>query len=126
MPVLFRPGTGLLRLEGHGPLLGIFPDESYEQCEVQLQVGDRLVVFSDGAEETLTHPSAPTGSGLMERLESLRSTPAETAVLELTSQINSSRVDCNRDDDVTILLADVLADPTCPTALSATLPTEAA
>ena len=51
------PNGEQLRLEQGGALLGVFPDWVYQQGEVWLAPGDRLVIFSDGitdAEDSLS------------------------------------------------------------------------
>jgi sigma-B regulation protein RsbU (phosphoserine phosphatase) len=47
-PLLIRANGQHVRLEEGGALLGVFPDWIYEQGEVLLAPGDRLVLFSDG------------------------------------------------------------------------------
>lgn len=34
-----------------GCVIGVFPDQKYKQTEIQLQPGDRLIIYSDGLEE---------------------------------------------------------------------------
>ena len=51
-PVLIRDGK-LIQLETRGGLLGIFPEADFEQKSIQLQSGDKLFVYSDGAEPLL-------------------------------------------------------------------------
>jgi phosphoserine phosphatase RsbU/P len=50
-PMLLRASGEPLRLEQGGALLGVFPDWVYQQGEVSLSPGDRLVLFSDGITE---------------------------------------------------------------------------
>jgi phosphoserine phosphatase RsbU/P len=50
-PMLVRADGGQSRLEQGGALLGVFPDWVYQQGEVLLAPGDRLVLFSDGITE---------------------------------------------------------------------------
>jgi serine phosphatase RsbU (regulator of sigma subunit) len=51
-PVLIR-GDELIQLQTRGGLLGIFPEADFEQQSVQLLPGDKLFIFSDGAEPML-------------------------------------------------------------------------
>jgi serine phosphatase RsbU (regulator of sigma subunit) len=51
-PVLIR-GEELIQLKTRGGLLGIFPEADFEQKSIQLQPGDKLFIFSDGAEPLL-------------------------------------------------------------------------
>jgi len=41
----------LTRLDTGGVVLGVFPDWSYRQAQVNLAPGDRLLLFSDGIPE---------------------------------------------------------------------------
>jgi sigma-B regulation protein RsbU (phosphoserine phosphatase) len=50
-PMLVRANGDEVRLDQGGALLGVFPDWVYQQGEVSLAPGDRLVLFSDGISE---------------------------------------------------------------------------
>lgn len=59
-PIILHPDGSSTALETTGGLLGIFPNEKYDQIEVPFEMGDRLVIFSDGFEQafpesTTTH-----------------------------------------------------------------------
>ncbi|MFQ6036065.1 MAG: PP2C family protein-serine/threonine phosphatase [Sedimentisphaerales bacterium] len=49
-PVLIRPGKQPEQLELRGSLLGVFEQAEYIQRTIQLQPGDKLLLYSDGAE----------------------------------------------------------------------------
>lgn len=49
-PVIFRRGS-MLRLDGGGTVVGLFPSARYEQVEVQIEPGDMLLAFTDGMTE---------------------------------------------------------------------------
>src|SRR5437868_1679273 len=50
-PMLVRAGGEVLRLDAGGLMLGPFPDGQFEQGEIQLKSGDRLLLFTDGITE---------------------------------------------------------------------------
>jgi phosphoserine phosphatase RsbU/P len=50
-PLLVRHDATCCRLEAGGPLLGVFPDGSYELGIATLHAGDRFVLFTDGITE---------------------------------------------------------------------------
>ncbi|HET7620158.1 MAG TPA: SpoIIE family protein phosphatase [Vicinamibacterales bacterium] len=47
-PMLVRADGAIERLDSGGPVLGVFPNATYEQAQVVLGPGDRLVLFTDG------------------------------------------------------------------------------
>jgi sigma-B regulation protein RsbU (phosphoserine phosphatase) len=49
--MLVRADGEVLRLDADGLMLGPFPDGQFEQGEIQLQPGDRLLLFTDGITE---------------------------------------------------------------------------
>ncbi|MGA2171966.1 MAG: SpoIIE family protein phosphatase [Sedimentisphaerales bacterium] len=49
-PVLIRRGEEPKQLEVLGSLLGVFKDADYAEGRVQLQAGDKILLYSDGAE----------------------------------------------------------------------------
>jgi sigma-B regulation protein RsbU (phosphoserine phosphatase) len=52
-----RADGSIVRLDCGGPVLGVLPHAGYEQAEVALAPGDRIVLFTDGLTE------APSGAG---------------------------------------------------------------
>ena len=50
-PLLIRDNGECVRLEAGGSVLGAFPDAPFAQDEIQLQPGDRLLLFTDGLTE---------------------------------------------------------------------------
>src|SRR4051794_4187624 len=56
LPMLVRAGGDVERLGIGGPVLGVISDAEYEQAQVTLAAGDRLVLFTDG----LTEARSPT------------------------------------------------------------------
>jgi sigma-B regulation protein RsbU (phosphoserine phosphatase) len=50
-PILVRAGGQVDRLTAGGAVLGVFPDGTYEQAQVTLRSGDRVVLFTDGISE---------------------------------------------------------------------------
>jgi sigma-B regulation protein RsbU (phosphoserine phosphatase) len=53
-PILVRADGRSEPLECQGAVLGVFPDWKYSDSLVQLEPGDRLVLFTDGASEACT------------------------------------------------------------------------
>jgi sigma-B regulation protein RsbU (phosphoserine phosphatase) len=53
------------RLETGGPVVGLIPDCAYEQAEVILNPGDRLVIYTDGVSEAMNRSLEEWGEGRM-------------------------------------------------------------
>jgi sigma-B regulation protein RsbU (phosphoserine phosphatase) len=51
LPVLIRPDGRTQFLENGGAVLGVFPQWKYEDSLLQLQSGDRIILFTDGITE---------------------------------------------------------------------------
>lgn len=50
-PILVRADGSVERLASGGPVMGVFPDATYEQGRVSATSGDRLILFTDGITE---------------------------------------------------------------------------
>ncbi len=102
-PLLVRQDGACIQLDPNGPLLGIFPDACYEQAEVKLLAGDRLVLFTDGITEASDANAEEFGE---ERLiAQLRESSAATAA-DLCNEIMQRVTQfCREDfaDDATVL-----------------------
>ena len=106
-PLRLAPGGQVQRLQGSGPLLGIFPNATFEPRELTLAPGDRLVMFSDGVEQALASPAHSGPQGLTIELQRLRQASPEEMVLQLTARIDEVRAP-DEHDDVTVMVMDVL------------------
>jgi phosphoserine phosphatase RsbU/P len=56
-PLLVRGSGEIVRLATGGTVLGVFPDRTYEQHQVDIRGGDRLVLYTDG----ITEATSPHG-----------------------------------------------------------------
>jgi sigma-B regulation protein RsbU (phosphoserine phosphatase) len=52
-PIVFHNSGQAVPLKEGGTPLGIFPDRKYEDAELQLESGDRLVLYTDGLTEAM-------------------------------------------------------------------------
>jgi PAS domain S-box-containing protein len=53
-PLLIRPGGEVQRLEVRGTIVGVLADPEFGECEVRLESGDALLVYTDGVIELRT------------------------------------------------------------------------
>jgi hypothetical protein len=51
-PLLLRADGGVVRLDGGGPVLGVFDGRAFTETEVALGAGDRVILYTDGVSES--------------------------------------------------------------------------
>jgi sigma-B regulation protein RsbU (phosphoserine phosphatase) len=61
LPIIVRADGGVERLGAGGPVLGVLADADYEQAQVALAQGDRIVLFTDGLTEARNHADEEFG-----------------------------------------------------------------
>jgi phosphoserine phosphatase RsbU/P len=106
-PILLHEDGTQLRLEEGGVVLGAFQESSYQQGEVELQSGDRLVLYTDGVTEAVNGKEEEFGEErLVQALVSDRHLRAETLRNRLLDQVNEFSGG-ELDDDVTVLVVAV-------------------
>ncbi|HKX00493.1 MAG TPA: SpoIIE family protein phosphatase [Bryobacteraceae bacterium] len=104
-PVLLRASGEVVRLAAGGAVLGVLPDWQYEQAEVALESGDRLILFTDGLTEAANATEEEFGE---ERLVELAAALRDRGAHELKNRILqtvSSFTGGRAQDDVTLLVA---------------------
>jgi sigma-B regulation protein RsbU (phosphoserine phosphatase) len=106
LPILVRADGTVERLDRGGTVLGVFPDCDYEQAEVYLAPGDRLVLFSDGVSEAENLRGAQFGEDrLAELVVSLRALDAAQLKEKIMSSVAAFVGGAWQDDATVIVLA---------------------
>lgn len=105
-PLLYRPSQAVRQLPGKGRFLGLLDGLTLEDSEFQLQPGDRLVIFSDGATEAFSVDDEIFG---LERLRQLITAHGTSDARALMSQIVTTveswcRGNTAAVDDLTLLV----------------------
>jgi sigma-B regulation protein RsbU (phosphoserine phosphatase) len=78
-PILVRADGSVERLSTGGIVLGVFEDAAYDQREIALRTGDRLVLFTDGLTEAENAEGIDFGDErLVETIVAHRHEAAET------------------------------------------------
>jgi serine phosphatase RsbU (regulator of sigma subunit) len=111
-PLLLR-GDGSTRwLEPDGAMLGIFPEEVFEEVVVDLEDTDRFLIYSDGFE--VAFPAAE-GKGRLANMryttefEDLRIGSGEEALDYLQGRLDLQAGSLNQRDDMTVICTSVRA-----------------
>lgn len=107
-PILIRPGEPPEQLEARGSLLGIFEQAEFSQRTIQLQAGDKLLLYSDGAEPFIGQFDNQGGFHFNKEFHKLEGLPIEEMVDSLNGLFQSQQIDSSRVDDVTLIGLEIL------------------
>lgn len=110
-PLILRADGSTETVEPEGGLLGVFPDEVFEEVTIQLEIGDRVLLYSDGFEVAFDSTEDETENGrkklandqYAEEFEDLRNGNAEGALDRLAQRLNMQSGSLNQRDDLTVV-----------------------
>lgn len=110
-PLILRADGHTETIEPEGGLLGVFPNEVFEQAVVQLNPGDRVLLYSDGFEVAFDSTEDENSKGrkkiandqYAEEFEDLRHGNAEAALDRLAQRLNMQSGSLNQRDDLTVV-----------------------
>jgi sigma-B regulation protein RsbU (phosphoserine phosphatase) len=89
----------------HGMPLGIYPNRSYSQSEIELKQGDTVVLYSDGVTEMQNENGIHFGSeNLINVLQQNNKTGAKQYLLEIDKELEKYKEKAKQSDDVTIMV----------------------
>ena len=106
-PVLIRDGKPT-QLEIRGSLLGIFEQAMYKQQSISLQSGDKLILYSDGADPFIGAFHDTQGFIFTDRFLELAQLPLEQMFQGLNELGQKQQLDPNEIDDITVVGLEVL------------------
>jgi len=106
-PILVRRSGECMRVNHGGVVLGVFPDWSYHEAHLDLEPGDRLVLFTDGITEIANAENEEYGEErLMEVLRTNRALDAEAMQKRVMAAI-AEFSGGNFQDDATLIVTAV-------------------
>jgi serine phosphatase RsbU (regulator of sigma subunit) len=106
-PLLMRADGTVMNVESEGGLLGIFPEEKYIDNEIQLRMGDRLFVYTDGIEVAFGDDQCLNTEQWRSELEKRRDMPTEQLLRELSDSLDKENGSLQPKDDVSIVVMEV-------------------
>jgi serine phosphatase RsbU (regulator of sigma subunit) len=105
--VLIRDNK-LVQLQSRGGLLGVFPEADFEQQTVQLRSGDKLFVFSDGAEPLLGTSDEHGQFRFNEAFSEICRLPVDPMIEALSNAAKEHPFKPGEIDDVTAVAMEVI------------------
>ena len=105
-PLVLGPKGGLEQLEGEGPLLGIFGDAAFELRRRHLEPGERLILYTDGAERVVAGRRADPEK-LLEVIRASALLPVEALLDFLLDAVRAATGGDHLADDVTLVALEV-------------------
>jgi sigma-B regulation protein RsbU (phosphoserine phosphatase) len=106
-PLLLKEDGLIEPLHCDGPLLGIFPDESFENASITLSPGDRLVLYTDGIEVAFCNDHALDTQQWREELRSRCAMPTDRLLRDFADRIDSESGSLEPKDDLTVVVLEV-------------------
>lgn len=108
-PLLLGPKGTLQSLEAEGPLLGIFSTATFEARRQRLDPGQRLLLYSDGAERVETGRRA-SPERLLEIIQTSSLLPIEALLDSVLDAVRGATGGDHLADDVTLVALEVATD----------------
>ena len=107
-PILIRPGTEPRQLQATGTLLGVFAEGEFAQETIRLQAGDKIVLYSDGADH-IVGKTAPDGQfEFTDQFRSIVESPVEELAKQFGHLVQTEADSAEDFDDITAVALEVL------------------
>ena len=106
-PILIQKGKPPRQLQSKGSLLGVFDSAQFEQETVQLSVGDKLLVYSDGAEPFINTNNNNTSFEYNKWFLQIANLPADALIAEFESVVKQGK-NYLQPDDITLIALEIL------------------
>jgi serine phosphatase RsbU (regulator of sigma subunit) len=110
-PIHLSVKTGeakLIETEGDTIPLGILEDANYQETEIQLSPGDRLLFYTDGVVEAMNKQEEIFGfERLLDVVQRSKSVDADSLLKEILNKVNAFSGDASQHDDLTVIAVSV-------------------
>ncbi|OHB57092.1 MAG: hypothetical protein A2173_04200 [Planctomycetes bacterium RBG_13_44_8b] len=105
-PILLRKNNSPVQLQTRGSLLGVFEDAKFEQASVQLDSGDKLILYSDGAEPFMGTKLNEEVIRFEREFASLAELPAKQLADKFEKLVKQSR-ETGEADDISLIVLEI-------------------
>jgi hypothetical protein len=112
-PIIIRPGREPEQLQIRGSLLGIFEQAEYIQGTLQLQPGDKLLLFSDGAEPYIGRFDDQGGFNFNREFCNIKDSPIIDMIDTLNTVLQNQTIDPTEIDDITVIGLEIRPNIAC-------------
>jgi sigma-B regulation protein RsbU (phosphoserine phosphatase) len=102
-PILIRRGGPPEQLEVRGSLLGIFEQAEYVQQTIQLQPGDKLLLYSDGVEPFIGKFDDKGHFNFSDEFNKIRELSIVEIVEALDTRVQNQELEPSEVDDITVV-----------------------
>jgi serine phosphatase RsbU (regulator of sigma subunit) len=106
-PILIRKNNPPQQLQTTGSLLGVFDNAHFEQASIQLESGDKLFLYSDGAEPFIGTVENDRPFEFTSQFLNITSLPAAQITSEFESVVRQNK-DSAEPDDITLIVLEIL------------------
>ncbi len=106
-PILIQKNKQPQLLQSKGSLLGIFDSAQFQQETIQLSVGDKLIVYSDGAEPFINTTNDNTSFEFNNWFLGIAGLAADNLVAEFESVVRQGK-NYLQPDDITLIAMEIL------------------
>ena len=107
-PIFIRQKEQPQRLEIEGLLLGIFEEAEYSQRTIQLQHGDKLLLYSDGAEPFISNSNGKAPFNFSEEFREIMGQPIVEMMDKFSVLVRNKGTGPSEIDDVTAVGLEIL------------------
>jgi sigma-B regulation protein RsbU (phosphoserine phosphatase) len=109
LPLLIRPGEGIVEISGKGRFIGMIENLELEEFEVTVKTGDRMLIFSDGVPDATNMDGVQYGYDRLKRFLNRQQGVAIQQMIDLlAADIAAWTGNAPPFDDLTLLAVEVL------------------
>ncbi len=103
--ILKKDGSLTELNQTHGLPLGLYTDKKYKDSKIEIESGDKIILYTDGVNELLNKNRMQFGTDqLKEKLVSLKDLPPEKLVKQIEKSLEIYIGDTPQSDDICVFV----------------------